>query len=217
MTLVGNAHVVRGDAASVPLVLALLEKEGIRAAGNPDVYVREYAFFGVDEAREIRERAVLKGSGGRRAFVLCAPGMTGEAQNALLKTLEEAPGDALFFLIVPAPNMLLSTVRSRAQVLALEGGSSESSVDVQAFLSASPRARLDMLKPLLDKGEDERRDMGAVLAFLSALERMLAAAPRDKLLPGLEAIYRAKAYASDKGALVKPLLEQLALLVPVLK
>ncbi len=215
--LVGNAHIAEGDASSVPSILALLEKEGVRPHGNPDVYIRTYAHFGVDDAREIRERAILRGSEGQRVFVLVAPGMTNEAQNALLKTLEEAPGDALFILVVPAPNMLLPTVRSRAQILVLDGAGGESVVDVRAFLAASPQERLDALKPLLEKGDDERRDMGAVLIFLSSLEHMLESAPREHIALALDAVYRARRYAGDRGALLKPLLEQVALLVPVTK
>ncbi len=215
--LVGNAHIVAGDSTSVPKILTLLQSEGIRTEGNADVFVRSYAHFGVDDAREIRERAALKGSGGRRVFVLVAPGMTSEAQNALLKTLEDAPGDTLFFLIVPAPNTLLATVRSRAQTLVLDGAETVSAIDAKQFLSSAPQARLELIKPLLEKGDDERRDMGAVLTFLSSIESMLADAPREKRLQGLDAVYRARAYVADRGALVKPLLEQVALLVPVTK
>ena len=66
-----------------------------------------------------------------------------------------------------------------------------------------------MLKPLLEKDEDDKRDIGKIVAFLSALERALKRKPE-----GLHAIYRARKYIGDKGALVKPLLEQVALLVP---
>ena len=211
MGLVGNTHLVAGNAEVIPQILAILKQEGIETQGNPDIYVRKYQRFGVDDAIELRDRSNRRPvAGSQRFFIVATPGMTGEAQNALLKTLEEPPADAAFFIIVPAPAMLLPTLRSRAQVLILEHTeAAEDSIDTKAFLAAAPQERLDMLKPLLEKDEDDKRDIGKIVAFLSALEQRLAKKPE-----ALHAIYRARKYIGDKGALVKPLLEQVALLVP---
>lgn len=208
--LVGNTHLVAGTLEMIPAILALLEDEGIETKGNVDLYVRTYQSFGIDEARELRARASSRALVGRRVFVVATPSMTTEAQNALLKTLEEPAGDAFFFFITPSPQTLLSTFRSRAQVLTLESEESQDSlVDAEKFLAASSSARLDMLKPLLEKGDDDKRDLGAILSFLDSLEHFFIQKPE-----GLHAIYRARRYIGDKGALVKPLLEQLALLTP---
>lgn len=48
-----------------------------------------------------------------------ADSLTVEAQNALLKTLEEPPGETQIFLLTSKPEKLLSTIRSRCQVLDL--------------------------------------------------------------------------------------------------
>jgi hypothetical protein len=216
----GNVQLVAGSAETIPPVLALLEREGISTRGNPDVYVRAYRHFGIDEARELSERAALRPvSGTRRVFVVATPGMTNEAQNALLKTLEEPAGDSLFFFILPSPTSLLPTVRSRAQIFsdmaASDAGITSESIDAKDFLAAPVRKRLDMLKPLLEKDEDDKRDQAAVISFLSSVERSLSERVVDAgVAEGLEAVYRARHYLGDKGALVKPLLEQVALLVP---
>ncbi len=75
-----------------------------------------------------------------------------------------------------------------------------------------------MMKPLLEKNDDDRRDIAGVIMFLSSLERMLgsASAKRAAGHEGLDAVYRARKYAGDKGSLLKPLLEQVALLCPQL-
>jgi len=206
-----GAYLVAGGPGAVSEILALLERTGVEVHGNPDLYVRTYAQFGIDEARELRERASSRAiSGLRRVFIIAAPGMTNEAQNALLKTLEEPPAGAVLIFIVPSPETLLPTLRSRAQTL-LVGNEREGEelVDVKKFLAATSQKRLDMLAPLLEKGEDEKRDVGAILGFLSSVEQSLKKNPA-----GLTAVYRARKYIADKGALVKPLLEQVALLVP---
>ncbi len=216
MRFVGNVHLVAGSADFVPRVLSLLEAEGVRTRGNPDIYIREYRSFGVDEARELRERASTRAvAGAHRIFIIATSGMTNEAQNALLKTLEEPPADAGFFFILPSPEALLPTLRSRAQHLVLgTGEASGGLVDARAFLAASSEKRLDMLKPLLEKDEDDKRDVGSVLVFLASLERAVAASSALTKRDALESIYRARKYMGDKGALVKALLEQLALLTP---
>ena len=212
MTFVGNTQLVAGTGETIPEVLSMLKKEGIETEGNPDVYVREYRQFGIEEAREIRERASLRSARrARRVFVVVTPHLTHEAQNALLKTLEEPLGNALFFLVVPSPETLLPTLRSRTQMLQLERKEKSDLVDVKEFLSAHATKRLDLLKPLLEKGDDERRDLGAIITFLASLERTIS---KTKDVSGLHLIYRARKYIADRGALVKPLLEQVALLVP---
>lgn len=222
----GHAHIFAGDAGVLPEVLALVAELGVDTLANPDLYVREYKNFGIDDAIELRDRASLGAVGNgptsprpRRAgrvFIIIADGMTSEAQNALLKTLEEPPGDARFFFIVPSPEMLLATLRSRAQIVHSRTVRDVTHlVDPDQFLRATPAKRIDILKPLLEKGDDDRRDLGVVVRFLAALEERLAIDPVAHR-EGLEAIYRARKYLGDRGALIKPLLEQTALLTPVL-
>ena len=218
--LVGNTHLVSGGPENVTDVLSFLREEGIETEGNPDLYVRAYKQFGIDEARELRERASLRALGKRRIFVIAVPDLNRESQNALLKTLEEPPGNTLFFFILPSPESLLPTLRSRVQILRMSDihnmDVGHPYIDTEIFLTAPSQERLDMLKPLLEKGEGDpsglgagKRDLGAILAFLSSLEKKL-----DKNPEGLRAIYRTRKYVTDKGALVRPLLEQVALLVP---
>lgn len=212
--LVGNTHLIEGSAEAVSQLEDFLEEQGIEVHGNSDAYVRVYRSFGIEEARELRERAALRPSQGkRRIFIIATPSMTQEAQNALLKTLEEPPADAFFFFIVSSAQTLLPTLRSRFQILVLEeSGKKEGVGDARAFLAAPQQKRLDLLKPLLEKGDDDKRDMGAILSLLSSLEKEMEKA-KQLDTSGLHAIYRARKYITDKGALVKPLLEQVALLV----
>ncbi len=209
-----GAYLVRGASDALPMLVERLEKGGLIGRASPDLFARAYRSFGVDDAADVRARARSRPvDADRRVFVLVTPSMTVEAQNALLKTLEEPSADAVFFLMVPSPEMLLATVRSRTRTfeLCIEHSSS---VDAKEFLAASTSTRLEMLKPLYDH-EDEGRDMGGVISFLGALERRFAESARTKEnIAGLHAVYRARKYAGDRGSLLKALLEQVALLAP---
>jgi len=214
-----GAHLIRGSADSLDTLLDRLGKEKVIARGSPDLYARAYRKFGVDEAEDLRARARSKPvADAHRVFALFVPSMTTEAQNALLKTLEEPAANALFFLIVPSPEMMLPTIRSRVQTLEIQADMSRRRLDVvdaDDFLAASSDKRLTMLKPLYEHDEDEGRDIGAVIAFLQSLESRFA---KEQLslssTAGIHAIYRARKYATDKGSLLKALLEQVALLTP---
>jgi DNA polymerase III subunit delta' len=89
---------------------------------HADVFVIEPGETGaikVDQAREAIERTGYRPFEGRRRVVVIddADAMLAEAQNALLKTLEEPPPASMFVLVTARPDVLLPTVRSRCQRL----------------------------------------------------------------------------------------------------
>ena len=73
----------------------------------------------IDQVRDAIERAAYRPFEGRRRVVIVddADTVSPEAQNALLKTLEEPPAASTFVLVTSRPDMLLPTVRSRCQQL----------------------------------------------------------------------------------------------------
>ncbi len=79
--------------------------------------------FHIDVVRDLRERAyVLPNEAPRRVMILCgADGMTPQAQNALLKILEEPPPRLLFVLTCENRSLLLPTVQSRTVCVSLHG------------------------------------------------------------------------------------------------
>ncbi len=70
----------------------------------------------VDQVRALVDhRLALKRFEGRRRFVIVDPAdaMNPQAQNALLKTLEEPPDETTLVLVAGSPDALLPTIRSR--------------------------------------------------------------------------------------------------------
>lgn len=93
------------------------------AGSHPDVHVVtcEGRSIYVDDIRALREKLALKPFSGVRhiAIIRQADRLTPQAQNALLKTLEEPTGDTVFFMITDQPGVLLPTVVSRCRPLRL--------------------------------------------------------------------------------------------------
>ncbi len=77
--------------------------------------------IGIDEIRDFQHRLTLKPRDSQYSLGIIADAqkLTPQAQNALLKTLEEPPLHALVFLITPNTSILLPTILSRCQVIDL--------------------------------------------------------------------------------------------------
>ena len=87
------------------------------SGNHPDVHILapEKNSIKVDAIRDLnRAMGLASYEGGRKiAIIRRADCMNENAQNALLKTLENPSGDALFFLLTESPGALLPTIVSR--------------------------------------------------------------------------------------------------------
>src|SRR4051812_32757234 len=195
------AHAADGDACGTCASCTRILR-GVHA----DVLVIEPGDSGtikVDQVREAIERTGYRPFEGKRRVVIVeeADALLSEAQNALLKTLEEPPPASVFVLVTARADVLLPTVRSRCQRLRF---GPLSPADVAAVLVrdhgfAEPDARAaaaaadGSIGRALDEGADE------AVAARDAAARLLQTAasstdPRRRL-DGAKALINA---ASDR-------------------
>ena len=71
----------------------------------------------VDQVRELQEYAVQTTGDETRKVLLYAQGITTQAQNALLKILEETQQGVFFFICLPSGVKVLDTLASRCYVI----------------------------------------------------------------------------------------------------
>ena len=71
----------------------------------------------IEEIRALQKRIVFEPTDGKQRVILIVPAekMTAEAQNAMLKTLEEPPTYVVFILVCSKPSQMLPTIVSRCQ------------------------------------------------------------------------------------------------------
>ena len=209
-----HAYIVSGSAErGAEEVLKMLEKRGVETKGNADVFVRSYPELSVDEARSVSSFAELKALGERKYLVIAFSRATGEAQNALLKVLEEAPGSSVFFLCVDAAGHLLPTIRSRCVGIQLTADSLPLAENAEAeeFLKESYEKRLARVEKMVAY-VSKTQDRASVREFVASLMReahergMAAAALRDLL--------DADRYLRLSGSSVKAILGHLAVSLP---
>jgi len=91
---------------------------------NPQNYIELDAadFRGIDMVRDLRKKAQYQPmGGGRRVYLLdeCHK-LTGDAQNALLKLLEDPPHHTFFILATTDPQQLIPTIKGRCSHLKLD-------------------------------------------------------------------------------------------------
>lgn len=85
----------------------------------------------IDQVRDLNASMQLTNSVSPRKVALIYPAesMNRNAANALLKTLEEPPGDAVLLLISHRPSGLAATIRSRCQMISIRLPEAQLAVD----------------------------------------------------------------------------------------
>ncbi|MEK7617150.1 MAG: hypothetical protein AAB414_03780 [Patescibacteria group bacterium] len=136
-------------------------KESNLSTNHPDLLYFPYdSKLGIAEARKIKEHFSLKpySAKGRAVVLEDASLLTHEAQNALLKTLEEPPESAILILAAPSDVKLLPTILSRCQVIRLQTMNHEPitmnySSDMDKLLTSSIEERFEYIEKLKDRKE----------------------------------------------------------------
>src|SRR5215469_1794644 len=131
---------------------------------------------GIDQIRELREMVRYAPAASRYKVVILdeAHQLTGEASNALLKTLEEPPERVVFIMATTQPEDLADTIKSRAQLFQFRA------------LTFQEIA-----------GEIERVVKAENLSIDSGALAVLARAAEGSLRDGLSLLEQAIAYAGD--------------------
>lgn len=95
----------------------------VNSSNHPDVSIirAEGSSIGIEAVRQLQKEIYLKPYEGRKRVYIIAEGekMTAQAQNCMLKVLEEPPGTGIIVITSNNYHNLLPTVISRCQVLKL--------------------------------------------------------------------------------------------------
>ena len=127
---------------------------------HPDLlYFSSETKLGIAEARKIKEHFSLKpySAKGRAVVLENGSDLTIEAQNALLKTLEELPENALFIIGANSDSHFLPTVLSRCQIerlqFTVDSKQENHKEDITKLLEVSMEQRFEYIEKLKDREE----------------------------------------------------------------
>ena len=153
----------------------------------------------VDQVRDLVDhRLSMKRFEGRRRFVVIDPAdaMNPQAQNALLKTLEEPPADTTLVLVASGPDALLPTIRSRC--LRIGFGPIPDAIVVSRLLEAGRSPEEARLASALSGGSLGRA-LSLEPAELDALHEAVRAAARLAQDDALSWMAFARTHGEDRA------------------
>jgi len=185
----GKTHI----AAALAALLLGVDTDGLGAHGYFRIVAGDKAdtgSIGIEQIRELISFFRLKVPGKaairRVAIIQDADRMGVDAQNALLKLLEEPPADSVLILTSSHPDQLLQTIRSRTQLLqlpapeasALTAHFAAAGYDAAAVTAALLRVGTNVAEAerLLRKGD------GAVDGTVALVRQVLSGSSYDRML-----------------------------------
>lgn len=173
------------------------------------VSVVDRQLWGIADSRSLMEEIYkTEGSGRPRAFALICGDITVEAQNALLKVVEEPPAHSRIIFFLAPEATLLPTLRSRVQMVS--AAASSNSKPTPVFIEweqLSLREKMSAIETRIKKKDDawiEQLVRGAQ-ATLQKHYALYPATTSKRLFLALELV-------GTRGASNKMLLEEIALL-----
>jgi len=136
---------------------------------------------GIEDVRNVQKKLILKPLKSKEKAVILdgSNGLTIEAQNALLKVLEEPPANTIIYVTTPNKDLLLPTILSRCQTITLKESFELSKDETTSYLN--------VLMSLPEKSVGEKLKLAQDIAkskdeIIPELEKMIIVA-RSILLP----------------------------------
>ncbi len=228
-----HAYILEGSVETARPALSDFLKDafGVQMSGNPDVFIHDTLAFGVDDATFVIDKNSRKSSSGQNKFIIISLNtISHQAQNSLLKTLEEPTPGTHIFIIAPTASSFLPTIKSRVHVVSLKDDPSDATVEQYAdtFLRSNHPERLEIIKAILSDKEKEKINDSHIAVFVRSLEKKsrellgrehglsdAAGAARRKDM--LKAFVTVSEYLYDTSSSKKMLLEYIALRLPVFR
>lgn len=164
--------------------------------------------FGINDVRTLTEKAFVKPQEGDTLLLVVAlKSITVEAQQALLKILEEPPSTTAFLFVVPESLHLLPTTLSRflEHPYSSLGESDTTHSAYQEFKKMSPAQRVTLIAE-----KTTAKDSAWIEAIKFGLQHELSTSTKVSSVNNIATLYFVAEHLQTRGAGNKMLLEELA-------
>jgi len=219
-----HSYIVEGDPDTmVPLLLEFLKIRKEIEPQSPDVLSQSYKSFTIDDSREIKDWHSRKGiSNSKKVCIIATNFINREAEQTLLKIIEEPGENTHFFIIIPDSSVLLPTIISRTHVIKtkqiVDEGIKKEAIH---FLGILPKDRINIVALIIKNNKDEESSGNLrhyATVFVNELESVFYQKFKkdikdEKIKFVLNELQKAREYLSTPGASVKMILEHLALVI----
>jgi hypothetical protein len=219
-----HSYVIEGEPETTGVdLLKFLEVHGTIEKQSPDVLFQVYESFTIADSGEIIDWHSRSGIGkSKKVCIIATKFINREAEQALLKIIEEPADNTHMFIIVPDASALLGTILSRVQVIKTnDKGNKDIKKEATDFILSSPKQRIDKVAGIVKENKSEENSGQLrfyATSFVNELENIFYQKFKKNIKDSkikfiLEEIQKARGYLSTPGASVKMILEHLALVI----
>lgn len=225
-----HSYVIEGDGNEIAMeLLQFLEIRGDIPKHSPDVLCQTYEAFTMDDSLEIKEwHSRLGITDGKKVCIISTKFINREAEQTLLKIIEEPGVNTHFFIIIPDSSILLDTILSRVHVIKIKQAEDKNDIELQkeviSFIKSSPKERIDKVSEIIKKNKSEENS-GQLRYYTTSFVNELESIFYQKFKKDinninninikfiLDELQKSRGYLSTPGASVKMILEHLALVI----
>lgn len=217
-----HSYIIEGNIEeSFSLIKDFVFSNYLNGVDNPDVLIESYDSLKMDSVSVIKEWHKNKNLNEFKRFcILSLKSLTKDAEQTMLKILEEPKINTHFFILVPSSSILLETTKSRAHIVKLDTSNVISEKDIENFLSMNKRDRIDYVKNFIDKFKNDENSSNLrynAINFLNLLEEKISKnflKSKDKnIIFILNEIFNSKRFLNLPSSSVKMILENLSLII----
>lgn len=218
-----HSYVIEGGAHIVPVLREYLESKGEVNKNSPDVLVGIYDSFNIRDSQGIKEwHSSSPIDGKKKICIIGTKFINREAEQTLLKIIEEPNKNTHFFIIVPDSSLLLGTILSRVHLIKNIGNENKEETKVaEEFMKLSQGARIDKVGEIIKEFKDDESSGGLrrnAIVLLNGLEKIIYEKWKKEVNNEnykfiLGEIKSCRGYLSIPGASVKMILEHIALVL----
>lgn len=204
-------------------LLSFLQIRGEIEKQSQDVICQMYESFTIEDSRAIKDWHNKLGiTSGKRICILATKFINKEAEQALLKIIEEPGINTHFFIIIPDSSILLPTIISRVQIIKINKFENEEIIkEVSTFIKSTSNIRIEMIAKIIKDHKDQEGGgqlRSYAIVFVNELEKFYYQKFKDKkddkeTIFILEELQKSRNYLNTHGASVKMILEHLALVI----
>lgn len=219
-----HSYIVEGDGNDIAIeLLRFLEDRGEIENNSLDVLSQSYESFNIENSLEIKNwHSQLGIGGGKKICIITTNFINREAEQTLLKIIEEPGVNTHFFIIVPDSSVLLPTIISRTHVVKIE---QQKDIEIERrvinFIKLDAKERIDEVAIIIKENKDEENSgklRHYATLFINELENIFYKRFKEnindeKIKFILGELKKSRGYLSTPGASVKMILEHLALII----
>lgn len=229
-----HAYFVAGERdESVAKARTYAKRElGLSGSNNSDIVSLSFGLFSVDDSRRLIDTAHISALGGTKVIIASMTRIFHEAQNALLKVLEEPPEGVTIILCVPSEGVFIPTLRSRLLALPEDKAGKEAVPSTgqgiaAQFLAASSEEREKIAAKLVERSKSDKDETkqearqeaiellnGLTAAAYAAMQPLDSGPERENLLQFLEELASFTPILYERSAPLKLIFEHILLVIP---